>query len=56
LEISAFSIVDIERNTGFALSARQTDPVPESSCVSADKEKGKVDWQDLRRFQGAILQ
>ena len=41
LEISAFSIVDMERNTGFALSVRQTHPVPESSSVSSGEEKGR---------------
>jgi len=45
LEISAFSLVDMERNTGFALSVRQTHPVPESSCVSAGQEKGKGQQQ-----------
>ena len=39
LEISTFSIVDVERNTGFALSVRQTDPPPESSPVSSPLEK-----------------
>ena len=35
----------MERNTGFALSVRQTHPVPESSCVSAGQEKGKGQQQ-----------
>jgi len=39
LEISAFSIVDMERNTSFALSVRQTDPAPESSSASSGAEK-----------------
>jgi len=41
LEISAFSIVDMERNTGLALSARQTDPSLESSTASSGQEKEK---------------
>ncbi len=39
LEISTFSIVDVGRNTGFALSARQTDPPPASAPVSSPEEK-----------------
>ena len=43
LEISTFSIVDMERHTGFALSVRQTDPAPEreSIPVSSGEAKGK---------------
>jgi len=41
LEISTFSIVDVERHTGFALSVRQTVPTPESSPVSSSDEKGE---------------
>ena len=39
LEISAFSIVDVDRHTGFALSARQTEPPPACAPAGAPEEK-----------------
>lgn len=39
LEVSVFSIVDLERNTGFTLSVRQTAPTPDASEPSASKQK-----------------
>jgi len=39
LEVSVFSIVDLERNTGFTLSVRQTAPTPDLSGASASKGK-----------------
>jgi len=38
LEISTFAIIDVTRNTGFALSVQQTDPHPASE-VSSPEEK-----------------
>ena len=42
LEISTFSLVDVGRNTGFALSVRQTDPPPASAPVSSPEEKAEA--------------
>lgn len=39
LEVSVFSIVDLERNTGFTLSVRQTAPTPDAAGPSAAKQK-----------------
>jgi hypothetical protein len=39
LEVSVFSIIDLERNTGFTLSVRQTAPTPDASEPSASKRK-----------------
>jgi hypothetical protein len=39
LEVSVFSIVDLEGNTGFTLSVRQTAPTPDASGPSASKQK-----------------
>ena len=81
LEVSAFSIVDLEQHTGFTLSIQQTQPTigldgrveddtlidrylhrdanmrffytgpPRSSGSGRQKTyDGKVDWQDLSRF------
>ena len=41
LEISTFSIVDVGRNTGFALSARQTEPTLASGLVGSPEEKAE---------------
>ena len=41
LEISTFAIVDVKRNTGFALSVRQTDPTAESSPAFSPEETAK---------------
>ncbi len=41
LEISAFAIVDIQRNTGFTLSVQQTEPTPESPSDSSPEEKSE---------------
>ena len=39
LEVSVFSIVDLEGNTGFTLSVRQTAPTPDASGPSASKQQ-----------------
>lgn len=39
LEVSVLSIVDLERNTGFTLSVRQTAPMPEAAGPSATQGK-----------------
>lgn len=49
LEVSVFSIVDLERNTGFTLSVRQTAPTPDASEPSTSKRKPVQRPKKLRR-------
>ena len=49
LEVSTFSMVDVERSTGLTLSVRQTDPPPAPFPVSSAEEKGEEQTEETVR-------